>query len=122
MPQSSDFDDMIHAGDRSMAAVLMQIRDNLTALSRDSRTHTETLADVRERLATLEANDRRLLTVEQSVAAHSATLTVLMADKNRREGATGVVAWLFKNWPSLIGTIGSVIAISIVVLKANGKI
>lgn len=37
--------------------------------------------------------------LESEVKAASSRIGVLEADKNRREGAIGLVAWISKNWP-----------------------
>lgn len=47
---------------------------------------------------------------------HHFRIAVLEADKNRREGAVGLVEWLGKNWPM----IGGLIALVVWVGLANG--
>lgn len=74
--------------------VLAQIRDSLTAVSRDVRSNNEATADVRERVIRLEERDKRLEQVEASVLVHDARIDVLLKDKDRRDGALGMLGIL----------------------------
>lgn len=42
---------------------------------------------------------RRTDVLEKGHTAHHIRLAVLEADKHRREGAIGLVAWIARNWP-----------------------
>lgn len=72
--------------------VLAQIRDSLTAMSRDIRANNEATADVRERVIRLEERDKRLEHVEADIAVLDTKVAVLMKDKDRRDGATGFLS------------------------------
>ncbi len=54
---------------------------------------------------------RRTDLLEKGQAAHHLRLAVLEADKHRREGAIGLVAWFSRNWPvaAIIGAVGAII-------------
>lgn len=61
---------------------------------------------------------RRMERFEKEQERHSFRLGVLEADKNRREGAIGLVEWVSRHWPiSLL--VGLATAI---LLWANGKL
>jgi hypothetical protein len=62
--------------------VLAQIRDSLTALTRDVRSANEATSDVRERVIRLEENNRRLDDVESDVKAIDVKVAILMRDKD----------------------------------------
>ncbi|WP_375272035.1 hypothetical protein [Sphingomonas sp.] len=74
--------------------VLAQIRDSLSAMSRDVRSANEATADVRERVIRLEERDKRLTQVEASVAVLDTRVDVLLKDKDRRDGAVGMLGVL----------------------------
>lgn len=115
-----DIDDAMTMGEHSVLElqVLAQIRDSLAVLMRDARTTSDTIADVRERVVRLEEREGRLAAVEQTVAKLGGKIDILTQDKDRRDGASSLAAWLFKNWPGVLG----LLALAVVVLKANGKI
>ena len=69
--------------------VLAQIRDSLTALTRDVRSANEATSDVRERVIRLEENNRRLDEVEADLKAVETKVGILMRDKHSRDGAVG---------------------------------
>jgi hypothetical protein len=78
--------------------VLAQIRDSLTALTRDVRSANEATSDVRERVIRLEENNRRLDDVEADLKAVDVKVGILMRDKDNRDGAgrflSKVPTWL----------------------------
>lgn len=86
--------------------VLAQIRDNLSALSRDVRSNNEATADVRERVIRLEERDKRLEAVEIAQAHTDARVDVLMKDKDRRDGAIGMLATI-KSWAPFLAMLFS---------------
>ena len=91
---ASDIEDALHprmAGSTEgmTLQVLAQIRDSLTALTRDVRSANEATADVRERVIRLEENNRRLDDVEARQKVSDAKIDVLMRDKDSRDGAVG---------------------------------
>ena len=81
--------------------VLDQIRDSLTALTRDVRAANEATADVRERVIRLEERDKRLDQIEATVGVLDGRVDVLLKDKDRRDGALGMLGVL-RVWGPLI--------------------
>ncbi len=81
--------------------VLAQIRDSLTAQSRDVRTLTEGVTDVRERVIRLEENNRRLGEVETDLKVVKDRVDILWTDKDRRDGAIGLLG-VARVWGPLI--------------------
>ena len=69
--------------------ILAQIRDSLTALTRDVRSANEATADVRERVIRLEERDKRLDDLESDMKSADLKIGILMRDKDNRDGATG---------------------------------
>jgi hypothetical protein len=92
---------------------MRQIVDNLRRLNDRSEKQTEVLHGIDQRLVRIESN--KLDTV---VAELRADVTILKADKERRDGAFGLVNWAFKNWPGVIGFFVLIFAI----LKSSGRI
>lgn len=56
--------------------------------------------------------------IREEQARHHFRITVLEADKNRREGAIGLVEWLGRHWPFTIIIAG----LTAWVAWANGKV
>lgn len=74
--------------------VLAQIRDSLSAQNRDIRNTVEAISDVRERVIRLEESNRRLEIVEAAAKDHDKRLDVLEQEKQRRDGAIGLLGAL----------------------------
>jgi len=74
--------------------VLAQIRDSMTAQNRDVRSTKEAIVDVRERVIRLEESNRRLEAVEHATKEHDAKIDALLKDKDRRDGALGMLGVL----------------------------
>lgn len=89
--------------------VLAQIRDSLTAMSRDIRSNNEATADVRERVIRLEERDKRLDQIEGDVKTLGGKVAVLVADKDRREGITGAFR-MIKDWLPFLGSVAAILA------------
>lgn len=87
--------------------VLAQIRDSIAAQNRDVRALTEGVSDVRERVIRLEENNRRLDDVESRVNVLDARVDVLMKDKDRRDGALGMLGVLRVWGPLLFSAIAA---------------
>jgi hypothetical protein len=87
--------------------VLAQIRDSLTALTRDVRSANEATSDVRERVIRLEENNRRLDDVEADLKAVDVKVGILMRDKDNRDGANRFLSKV-PNWLSFVVALGSV--------------
>lgn len=81
--------------------VLAQIRDSLTVLTRDVRAANEATSDVRERVIRLEERDKRLDQIEATVAVLDGRVDVLLKDKDRRDGALGMLG-ILRVWGPLI--------------------
>lgn len=93
--------------------VLAQIRDSLsamnrdiTAIHRDMKESNEATADVRERVIRLEERDRRLDDLEGTQAEHAEKIAVLMKDKDRRDGAVGMLGAI-KSWAPFLAMLFS---------------
>lgn len=89
--------------------VLAQIRDSLTAQSRDVRTLTEGVTDVRERVIRLEENNRRLGEVETKLRMVEDRVDILWTDKDRRDGAKGAYS-LIKEWSPFVAAVMATLA------------
>lgn len=89
--------------------VLAQIRDSLSAQNRDVRNVVESISDVRERVIRLEENSRRLDDLEADQKKTDAKVGVLMADKDRRDGARSAFG-MIKEWSPFIGMIMATLA------------
>lgn len=89
---------------------LRQITDNLRRLNDNIAEQTKTLHAVDLRLTKIESNS-----VNSKVAALEDKVDSLERDRDKRDGATGLATWVFKNWPGVIGFI----MLMFVVLEAN---
>lgn len=78
------------------------------------------MQEIRERLIRIEENriGEDLKMLEQKVSGYGNRIDALEADKDRRDGATSLLNWLLKNWPTLV----AMVVLAAVVLKANGKL
>jgi hypothetical protein len=89
--------------------VLAQIRDSLSAQNRDVRNVVESISDVRERVIRLEENSRRLDEMEADLRKTDAKVGVLMADKDRRDGARSAFG-MIKDWSPFIAAVMATLA------------
>lgn len=89
--------------------VLAQIRDSLSAMSRDIRQNNEATSDVRERVIRLEERDKRLDVVESSIKTLDGRVDALLKDKDRRDGALGLMGAI-RVWAPSIGMVASILA------------
>lgn len=87
--------------------VLAQIRDSLTAMTRDIRANNEATADVRDRVIRLEENNRRLGEVEGDVKVLKDRVSTLWTDKDRRDGALGMLGILRVWGPAIFSAIAA---------------
>lgn len=92
---------------------LRQITDNLRRLNDRSEKQSEVLHGIDARLIRIESNK-----LEPAVDLLTREVALLRQDKDRRDGATGLVDWFLRNWVAL----GSFFALLFVVLKSNGKL
>ena len=74
--------------------VLAQIRDSLSAQNRDNRSTLETITDVRERVIRLDESIRRFDVVVTTTKDHDAMIDAFVKDKDRRDGALGMLGML----------------------------
>jgi hypothetical protein len=108
MPVTDD-----HALRQFEIQALRQITDNLRRLNDRSEEQGKVLHSIDARLIRIENNK-----LEPSVDLLKAEVAALKQDKDRRDGAAGLVNWFLKNWVAL----GSFVALLFVVLKSNGKL
>lgn len=87
--------------------VLAQIRDSLSAMSRDVRANTEATGDVRERVIRLEEQNKRMEDLEASHKATNVKVDILMRDKDNRDGATSFLSKV-PTWLSFVIALGSI--------------
>ena len=87
--------------------VLAQIRDSLSAMSRDIRANNEATSDVRERVIRLEERDRRMDDLEARMHATEVDVSALMTDKDRRDGAHSLIGRV-PNWLSFLMALSSI--------------
>ena len=129
MPNPNDFGDALRdpfATDHALPMhdpatvnlLFAQIRDGLSHLMRVQTSQGGDITALVEKVAKIESRDERLSRTEKELAELKAVVLVLTTDKNRRDGAAGLVTWVLKNWPGVLGFI----AMGALVLKAGGKI
>lgn len=103
----------------AMIEAVRQLADNGKATNRILEGMQVELRDVRERVIRIEAAeykgsiekmDDRCCTLEERIDK-------LEASEHRRQGALGLVEWMGRNWPALIGFVGL-----IVLLVMTGRI
>lgn len=110
-------------------SLIEAIRANTDAVSRmGNRADTQdkklddigkSLAAIDRRMAVMENNStpRDLQRVEDEVHSLDVRLTALEADRNQRKGALGLVEWVSRNWPAIIG-----FALLLVMMARNGML
>jgi hypothetical protein len=92
---------------------LRQITDNLRRLNDKMDKQGDDIRAIDARLIRIESNS-----VSTAVTKLEAEVEVLKVDKNRRDGAFGLVEWAFKNWPGIV----AFFALIAVILAATGKL
>lgn len=92
---------------------LRQITDNLKRLNEKMDKQSDDIRSIDARLIRIESNS-----VSASVQKLETEMESIKAERNRREGAFGLVEWLFKNWPGILGFF----ALVFIVLEATGRI
>ncbi|MEG3086191.1 hypothetical protein [Sphingomonas sp. PB4P5] len=75
-------------------------------MSRKIDANNEATTDVRERVIRLEERDKRLETVEASIVVLDARVDVLLKDKDRRDGAVGMLGTI-KSWAPFLAMLFS---------------
>lgn len=110
-------------------SLIEAIRANTDAVSRmGNRTDGQdkklddigkSLAAIDRRLSVMENNStpRDLQRVEDEVTALDVRVTALEAERNQRKGALGLVEWVSRNWPAIIG-----FAFLLMVMARNGML
>ena len=92
---------------------LRQITDNLRRLNDKMDKQSDDIRSIDARLIRIESDS-----VNAAVRKLEGEVEALKQDKNRRDGALGLVEWTVKNWPGLIG----LVLMIVVVLQATGTI
>lgn len=95
-------------GALDVSTLLEALRMSSEGVARVAEQQSEHAKILREMSDTLHAIDKRLILLESGgVVAklddHEKRLTLLEADKNRRDGAMGLGTWFVKNWPGVLG-------------------
>jgi hypothetical protein len=95
---------------------------DINATLREVKHETKNNSQKIDGLAQIVATQGALVEKVDSVVAeqknHHLRLAVLEADKHRREGAIGLVAWFSRHWPFTL----LAVALAAIVSWANGKI
>jgi hypothetical protein len=102
--------------DRSTDMLLGEIVAELRAVKHDQRNVSTKLDSVGRQTEPIKVLVEQVRSLQIEQEKHALRLGVLEADKNRREGAIGLVAWLIKNWPS----VAMIAALAAFVAFANG--
>lgn len=85
--------------ERSTDMLLGEIVAEIRAVKHDQRNVSQKLDAVGRQTEPIKGLVDQVKDLQREQEKHSFRLGVLEADKNRREGAIGLVAWLIKNWP-----------------------
>ena len=113
---STDPEGRVHA--ELTVQILTQIRDNMALINRKQDQIGTDVHVVSERVARLEERNERFARLESAIERDAGRIDALMRDKDRRDGATGLATWFWKNWPFA----GIATALAAVVAWANGKL
>ncbi len=92
-------DDKLDIRHELTVQILTQIRDSLDLIRRKQDTFGDELHGQSERIVRLEERNERFSRIETENARLAGQIEVLMADKNKREGAIGMIEWVSKHWP-----------------------
>ncbi|MDB5707866.1 MAG: hypothetical protein JWN66_4982 [Sphingomonas bacterium] len=107
-----DIDDALtvpaHGAEAMTVQILAQIRDSLSAINRKQDTISKDVGEASVRIARLEERNERVNRIEAAVQSLDARVDVLLKDKDRRDGATGIVGVIMKS-PTLGWLVGAVI-------------
>lgn len=85
--------------ERGTDMLLGEIVAELRAVKHDQRNVSSKLDAVGRQTEPIKVLVEQVKDLRLEQEKHAFRLGVLEADKNRREGAIGLVAWLIKNWP-----------------------
>jgi hypothetical protein len=114
MPES----DLGSGNGRSTDRMLGELIAEVRALKHSTNNNSAKLDSIGALAETQKEMLRRLEHHDEELEKHHFRLAVLEADKNRREGAVGLVEWVARHWPfSLIAA-----ALAVWVAWANGKV
>lgn len=92
---------------------LRGIADTLKSFRDDAKEDRKLLMDVHTRVVRIEAAK-----VEELIGPLTERVDCLESEKDRREGAAGLINWLIKNWFGVLG----LLAVIFTILTANGKL
>lgn len=105
-------DDALHLAPQGAEAltvqILAQIRDSLSAINRKQDTISKDVGDASVRIARLEERNDRIERMEKQIASTDARVDVLLKDKDRRDGATGMIGIIMKS-PTLGWLVGAAV-------------
>lgn len=108
------------AGLSLMDQVLLQIRDNLTAINRKQDTIGTQVQDMNARVIRLEEREERLERLEKLVEKQDGKIDVLLRDKDQRDGAGQVFVGI-RGWTPVIIAILSAVASIATALYLSGR-
>lgn len=96
------------------------ILDNLRRINDQQIEQTKALHSIDKRLVRVEESKISTEVVELKAAIREIRkdLEILKEEKTRREGAVGLVEWVFKHWPGAVGFI----LVVILILRMTGQI
>jgi len=99
--------------------VIRNLAESVRQQSEVLRGVQQTQITMLERLARIEANrvNETVAKLEERVEKALEKIDALESDRDRREGAIGVLGWLAKNWPFAVVSA----ALGVLVAWANGK-
>lgn len=108
--------DVVKALSESLRLTVSAVNDMRKDIAEDRKV----MYDIRERLVRIESNkvNESVASLTTKVDSIAAKVDKLEAVNDRRDGATGLLTWIFKNWPGIIGMIATIV----VVLTATGKL
>jgi uncharacterized sporulation protein YeaH/YhbH (DUF444 family) len=93
------------SGSDAELMVLRQMQDAISRIDMTVATMQADVSDVKERVIRIEAQETKA-----ELRSLEARIGVLEADKQRREGAVGFLAWIGKNAPWLTAVAAAVAA------------
>lgn len=79
--------------------ILTQIRDNLAMIGKKQDGLGVDLQTVSERVVRLEERNERFSRLEVAISKEAGRVDALMRDKDKRDGAVGLIDWVGKHWP-----------------------
>lgn len=100
--------------DPNTLLILGEIRGQLRELVHNSNNNAQEIRAVGMRLGKMELVTAKFEDTCKRIEDHDERIDMLVADKQRRDGAIGLVEWLAKNWP-VLGLIVAAVAAALIV-------